>query len=125
MENLIEIGRAFVQSMQDRRGLDSVDKLYAENAESIEAVIPPDRYVRVASGRGAIQAKREDWLKNHEILRLDVDGPYIHPPSRFGVLFDAEVKQKATGQLITLREIAIYSVEDGQIICEEFFMLPK
>lgn len=125
MENLIEIGRAFVQAMRNREGLKSVDEMYAENAESVEAVVPPDRYVRVATGRGAIQAKREDWLKSHEILRLEADGPYVHPPNRFGVRFEAEVKQKATGQLMTLREIAIYSVEEGKIVLEEFFMLPK
>ena len=125
MENVIEIGRAFVQAMQGRRGLASVDEMYAENADSIEAVVPPDRYVRIASGRGAIQAKREDWLKTHELLKLDADGPYVHPPNRFGVRFEAEVIQKATGRRITLREIAIYSVEDGKIAREEFFMLPK
>lgn len=125
MENLIEIGRAFVQAMQDRRGLMSVDEMYAENAESIEAVVPPDRNVRIAKGRGAIQAKREDWLQSHEIERLEADGPFVHPPNRFGVRFEAHVTQKATGEKMTLREIAIYSVENGKIVREEFFMLPK
>ena len=60
MENLIEIGHALVSSMQDRRGIASIDELYAESAQSIEAVVPPNRDVRIASGRGAIQAKRED-----------------------------------------------------------------
>ncbi len=125
MENLIATGRAFVQAMQDRRGLKSVEELYAENAESVEAVVPPNRDVRVTSGRGAIQAKREDWLKTHEIQKLDVDGPYVHPPHRFGVRFQAQVTQLDTGKILTLREIAIYSVEDGKIVLEEFFMLPK
>lgn len=125
MESLVKIGRAFVQAMHNRRGLESVDEMYAENAESIEAVVPPNRYVRIARGRDTIKTKREDWLKTHDILKLDVDGPYVHPPNRFAVSFDAEVIQKATGQQITLREIAIYSVEDGKIAREEFFMLPK
>lgn len=125
MENLIEIGRAFVQAMQDRRGLENVDEMYAENAESVEAVVPPGRYVRVTSGREAIKAKREDWLKTHDLLSLSADGPYVHPPNRFGVRFEAEVVQKDTGKLMKLREIAIYSIEEGRIVREEFYMLPK
>ena len=125
MEDLIEIGRAFVQAMLDRKGLQSVDDLYAEDAESVEAVVPPGRYARVSSGQEAIRAKREAWLKSHEFLSLDADGPYVHPPNRFGVRFEAEVKQKETGELKRLREMAIYSVDDGKIVREEFFMLPK
>jgi ketosteroid isomerase-like protein len=35
------------------------------------------------------------------------------------------VVQKATGESMTLREIAVYSVAEGKIVLEEFFMLPK
>ncbi|WP_195821350.1 nuclear transport factor 2 family protein [Roseobacter sp. MH60115] len=125
MEDLVKLGREFVQAMQDRRGISHVEDIYAENAESIEAVVPPGRDVRIAKGRGAIKAKREDWLAKHEIHKLDVDGPYAHPPNRFGVCYEAEVTQKATGRRMNLREIAIYSVEEGKIVREEFFMLPK
>lgn len=125
MEALVEIGRAFVQSMRDRKGLTSVDAMYAENAQSVEAVVPPVRQFRISKGRDAIKAKREDWLKTHEIQNLTADGPYVHPPNRFGVRFHAEVVQKDTGQSMTLSEIAIYSVEEGKIVLEEFFMLPK
>lgn len=125
MEQLVEFGRAFVQDMRNGRGIGHVDELYAENAQSIEAVVPPARDQRVAKGRDAIKAKREDWIGSHDILELQVDGPYVHPPNQFGVRYKAEVTQKATGQRMTLREIAIYSVEEGKIIREEFFMLPK
>lgn len=125
MEELIKTGRAFVQAMRDRRGVAHVDEIYAENAESIEAVVPPGRELRIAKGRGAIKAKREDWLSSHDIHTLDADGPYVHPPNRFGVRFEAEVTQKATGRQMILREIAIYTVEEGKIVREEFFMMPK
>ena len=125
MEELVDIGRTFVQAMRDRNGLASVDEMYAENAQSIEAVVPPVRQFRITKGRDAIKAKREDWLKTHEILTLTADGPFVHPPNRFGARFNAEVVQKDTGQRMNLSEIAIYSVEDGKIVLEEFFMLPK
>ena len=125
MEDLVKIGREFVQAMRDRRGIAHVAELYAENAESVEAVVPPGRDVRIAKGRGAIEAKREDWVATHDIKKLEADGPYVHPPNRFAVRFEAEVTQKSTGRQMTLREVAIYSVVDGKIVREEFFMLPK
>ncbi|MCC1491461.1 nuclear transport factor 2 family protein [Cognatishimia sp. F0-27] len=125
MEELIKIGREFVEAMRDRRGIAHVDDIYAESAESVEAVVPPGRDLRIAKGSGAIKAKRETWAAAHEIEALDADGPYIHPPNRFAVRFEVKVTQKATGRQMTLREIAIYSVEDGKIVREEFFMMPK
>ncbi len=125
MEDLIRIGREFVEAMRSGRGIEHVDEIYAENAESIEAVVPPGRDVRIAKGRGAIQAKREDWAAAHDIHKLEADGPYVHPPHRFGVRFEVEVTQKATGKRLTMREIAVYTVEYGKISREEFFMLPK
>lgn len=125
MEDLVKLGQVLVQAMRDRRGIAHVDDIYAENAESVEAVVPPGRDVRIVSGRGAIKAKREDWVATHDIQKLDADGPYIHPPNRFAVRFEAEVTQKASGRQMTLREVAVYSVEEGKIVREEFFMLPK
>ena len=125
MKELVKLGRTFVEAMQNRRGIAHVDEIYAKNAESIEAVVPPGRDVRIAKGRGSIKAKREDWVANHEIHNLDADGPYVHPPNQFAVRFEVEVTQKATGRKMTLREVALYSVEEGKIVREEFFMLPK
>ena len=125
MEDLVKLGREFVQAIQNRRGIAHVDEIYAENAESVEAVVPPGRDVRVAKGRGAIKAKRQDWVAAHDIKTLEADGPYVHPPGRFGVRYKAEVTKKATGQQMILREIAVYTVEEGKIVREEFFMWPK
>lgn len=60
MEDLVKLGREFVQAMRERRGLGHVEEVYADRAESVEAVVPPERDVRIAKGRDAIKAKRED-----------------------------------------------------------------
>lgn len=125
MEDLVKLGHEFVEAMRNRRGIAHVDETYAENAQSVEAVVPPGRDVRIAKGKGAIAAKREDWAATHDIHKLAADGPYVHPPNRFAVRFEAEVTQKATGRKMTLREIAVYTVEDGKIAREEFFMKPN
>ncbi len=125
MEDLVKVGREFVEAMRERRGIEHVDAIYAEDAQSIEAVVPPGRDVRIAKGRLAIKAKREDWAASHDIHTLEADGPYVHPPSRFAVRFKAEVTHKETGRKMTLREIALYTVEGDRIVREEFFLLPK
>lgn len=64
MEHLVEIGRAFVKAMRDRRGIANVVEMYAENAESVEAVVPPGRDVRIAQSRAAIKGKgRTGWQR--------------------------------------------------------------
>lgn len=125
MEELISIGRAFVEAMQTHRGIAHVDEIYSENAQSVEAVFPPGRDFRIAKGREAIKAKRQDWAASHEIHTLGAEGPYVHPPNRFSIRYEAKVTQKATGRKMSLREIAVYTVEEGKIVREEFFMLPK
>ena len=125
MEDLVKLGRAFVDDMQHQRGVEHVDDLYSETAESIEAVIPPGRDVRIAKGRDAIKAKRQFWASTHEIHSLNAHGPFVHPPNRFAVQFDADVTQISSGRNIKLSEIAVYTVEDGKIVREEFFMAPR
>lgn len=125
MDDLLKIGEHFVDAMRNRHGLDHIDAAYAENAHSVEAVTPPTRDVRITKGRDAIKAKREDWLALYELHKLDADGPYLHPPNRFAVRFEADVTQKTTGKRMTLCEIAVYSVEDGKIDREEFFIEPR
>jgi hypothetical protein len=79
MEDLVKLGQVFVQAMRDRRGIAQVDEIYAENAQSVEAVVPPGRDVRIAKGRGAIKAKREDWLQpRHSQAR---SGRALYPPT--------------------------------------------
>ncbi len=65
MEKLVQLARKFVLAMRERRGLAHVEEIYAENAQSIEAVAPPGRDLRIAKGRGAIKGKRLDWATTH------------------------------------------------------------
>ena len=89
MEELVDLGQAFVLTMRDGKALSSVAELYSEDAESVEAVVPPGRDVRIAKGLQAILGKREDWESMHEIQMLSADGPFLHPPNRFAANFEA------------------------------------
>jgi ketosteroid isomerase-like protein len=47
--------------------------------------------------------------------------PFLHGDDRFAVIFDIDATEKATGQRMPMREVAVYHVADGRIVREEFF----
>lgn len=101
----------------ERQGL---DELYAEDAESIEAAVPPGMD-RVSHGLEQIKGKHDWWAENFEVHGGSVDGPYIHD-NRFAVIFEIDATEKSSGERSQMREVAIYHVADGKIAKEEFFM---
>ena len=93
--------------------------LYANDAVSVEAFAPPGMD-RVSRGLAAIQAKGEWWNANHEIHSATVAGPWPLE-DRFIVGFRFEVTNKPSGRRMTMEEMALYTVQDGKIVREEFF----
>jgi hypothetical protein len=74
-------------------------------------------------GVDAIRGKGEWWFANNEIQRSDARGPYPNG-ERFAVVFDFEFTAKegpTAGQRVKMEEVALYTVENGKIVREEFF----
>ena len=93
--------------------------LYAEDAVSVEAFAPPGMD-RVSKGLAAIRAKGEWWSSNHEVHSAIVAGPWPLD-DKFIVGFKFEVTNKPSGRRMTMEEMALYSVQGGKIVREEFF----
>jgi len=93
--------------------------LYADDAVSVEAFAPPGMD-RVAKGLAGIRAKGEWWTSNHEIHSAIVAGPWPLD-DKFIVGFKFEVTNKPSGQRMTMEEMALYTVEGGKIVREEYF----
>jgi len=93
--------------------------LYANDAVSVEAGGPPGM-AREVRGVEAIRAKGEWWTANHEVHGMVVAGPWPHD-DRFIVGFKIDATFKPAGQRFTMEEMALYTVEDGKIVREEFF----
>lgn len=72
-------------------------------------------------GMDAIQAKNAWWEENFELHSSSVEGPFPHGDNSFGLIFDMDVTEKANNQRFSMRELAIYDVEDGRIVRERFF----
>ena len=93
--------------------------LYSEEIVSIEAFAPPGGQKEV-KGLAALQAKSKWWVDNHEIHSAVVTGPWPNG-DRFIVGFHYDVTHKPSGQGIKMEEAALYTVENGKIVREEFF----
>ena len=93
--------------------------LYAEDSVSVEAFPPPGGQ-QEARGLAAIQAKGEWWSANHEIHSAQVAGPWPHE-NKFIVGFKFDVTNKPSGQRMQMEEMALYTIENGKIVREEFF----
>jgi ketosteroid isomerase-like protein len=114
----IEIANKLVELCRQGRNLEA-KALYAEHAVSVEAFAPPGAQ-KASQGLAAIRAKSEWWVANHEVYSAHVAGPWPNE-DRFIVGFQFDVTHKPSGQRMKMEEMALYTVEKGQIVREEFF----
>lgn len=95
------------------------EKYWADDVVSVEAGAPPGGDP-ASRGKAAAAAKGEWWVGAHEIHGTQVHGPYING-DQFTVRFQMDVTVKATGQRLSMDEIALYTIKDGKIAEERFF----
>jgi ketosteroid isomerase-like protein len=117
---LNEIAAALVAGCREGREAGNLGKLYAEDAVSVEAA-DFSGMGREAQGRDAIRAKHAWFDGAMEILDGTVSDPYPHGEDRFAVIFEMKGRDRTTGEVTDMREVAVYHVKDGKIVREEFF----
>lgn len=115
-----EIGQKLVAFCKEGKNLESINTLYAQNIQSIEAQAGPDGN-RVAEGIEAVRGKNQWWSENHEIHSASVHGPYPHGDDRFAVRFEYDITNKPSGQRMQMDEVGLFTVDAGKIVKEEFF----
>lgn len=71
------------------------------------------------TGRGALEEKHREWHGANEVLRCTVRGPFVGG-SGFSLFFGLEIRDRASGDVIKADEIAVYTVENGKVVREEF-----
>jgi hypothetical protein len=122
MSDTMKIGKQLVELCKQGKHLEAVNTLYSPKIVSIEAVANPAFPARL-EGLAAVREKNDWWMKNHEIHKAQVSGPWPHG-DRFVVAYAYEVTPKAgphAGQRFNMEEAALYTVENGKIVHEEFF----
>ena len=114
-----EIAKRYVALCQQGKFDACLEELYAKNAESVEAAMPPGMD-RTAKGLDAIRAKGKGWQESHDVHRAEVTGPFPNE-NRFAVRFLFDVTEKPSGKRSTMDEVGLFTIENGKITREEFF----
>ncbi|MDW4496869.1 nuclear transport factor 2 family protein [Sulfitobacter sp. D35] len=119
--DLKEIATELVKGCREDRTTENLDKLYAEDAVSVEAFAMEGGNDREARGRDAIRAKHEWWENAMEVDSAETSDPMLHGDDRFAVTFAFKGREKESGREIDMKEVGVYHVKDGKIVREEFF----
>ncbi|WP_428386647.1 SnoaL-like domain-containing protein [Mucisphaera sp.] len=117
------IGQQLVSLCQQGKYAEALDKLYADDAISIEAMCMQEGQDRTTTGLDNIKKAGEWWEANHEVHGGEVIGPFPHD-DRFAVLMKIDVTPKVgpmANQRMMMEEICLYTVKDGKIVKSEFF----
>lgn len=117
-----QVGEKLVELCRQGKNLEAVDTLYSPEIVSVEAMGNEEMPAEMR-GIEAVRGKNQWWLDNHEVHSAAAEGPYPNN-DRFAVRYNYDVTAKAgpmAGQRMKMDEIALYTVEDGKIVREEFY----
>jgi SnoaL-like domain len=122
VQETMAVGNELVDLCRQGKEQEAMQKLYSPNIVSIEAGAPPGMS-RKTEGLADVLGKAQWWESANEVHDRKVEGPYPHD-DRFVVHFKYDITGKEgpmAGQRVTLDETALYTVQDGKIVHEEFF----
>ena len=116
---VMEVGKKLVEFCQKGENLKAIETLYSPNIVSVEAADMPGMPAEMR-GMDAILGKNKWWTENHEVHSASCEGPFPHG-NRFIVHFDYDVTNKPSQKRMQMNEMALYTVEGGKVVHEEFF----
>jgi ketosteroid isomerase-like protein len=114
-----EIANDLVALCKEGKFAESGEKYWAADVVSVEAGAPGGGDP-VSRGIDAARGKGVWWAENHDVHGVEVEGPYVNG-DQFVVRFKMDITQKASGQRITMDEMAVYTLKEGKIAEERFF----
>lgn len=117
---LSKLANELVAGCREGRATENLDRLYAADAVSVEAMDNSGQG-RETAGIEGIKAKHDWWESNMEVTKANVSDPMLHGDDRFAVIFEMSGKEKESGKSFDMKEVAIYHAKDGKIVREEFF----
>ena len=96
----LDIAQKYVALCKEGKNQECLDTLFAKDAVSVEAFMPPGAGDRTANGLDAIRAKGKSWGDTHTVHKAEVTGPYPNE-DRFAVRFTFDVTDKPSGNRMT------------------------
>lgn len=118
------IAHDLVTLCRQGRNDEVINKYYAPNIVSVESAGSPEMPAE-SNGIDAVRGKNRWWGDNNEVHAAEANGPFVSSDNQFAVEFMYETTFKPTGQRGTMREMALYTVENGKIVREQFFYNPN
>ena len=115
-DTVTDIARDFTALCKAGKFDQAGEDYWADNVVSLE----PFGEGAVTRGIAAVRSKGEAWSHANEINSVAVEGPYVHG-DQFLVRFTMDVTQKASGQRVSMDEMALYTLKNGKIVEERFF----
>ncbi len=117
--------RALAQRVVDANNNDEIEALledaYHNECISIEAAAFGEGMPREIKGLDAIRQKHAMWESMMEMHSSSADGPYLHGDDQFAIIYEADMTNKMTGEREQMKEVALYTVENGKIVKEQFY----
>ena len=120
-ETLTKVGNTLIGYCREGKEAQGLDELYAQDCVSVEALGMPGNPGPEFAGLDAIKAKHDWWFENNEIHSSSVEGPFFHADNQFSAIFEMDVTDKNSNQRMQMKEVAVYTVENGKIIREQFY----
>lgn len=114
-----EVADTLVKLCSEGKFDEAIEKLYSQDIVSVEAGAPPGGS-RESKGLAAVKGKSEWWAANHEVHSASVEGPLV-AGSHFAVTFKLDITFKPESKRSQMEEVAVYKVDNGKIVYEEFF----
>ena len=114
-----EVASKLVKLCSEGKFDEATDSLYSADIVSMEASAPPGGS-RESKGIAAVKAKGDWWVANHDVHSVKVEGPIV-AGDHFAVTFKLDITFKPKAKRFTMEEVAIYKVDNGKIVYEEFF----
>jgi ketosteroid isomerase-like protein len=121
MTTTLEIAKKYVELCKNQQNHIALEILFSNEAVSVEAIAMPGTSAEVR-GLKAIMEKGKNWMDNHEVHSAATEGPWPNG-DRFIVRFTYDITNKPSGRRMQMEESALFTVENGKIVREEFFYM--
>ena len=109
--------KALVENCRNGRDTEGLDVYYREDAVSVEASPMPGSDDGATQGLAGIKGKHEWWHDHYDVNEVKVSGPFYHGEDQFGVIFEMDTTDRASGQHMHMQELAIYTTDaDGKMV---------
>ena len=112
-----EVANQLVNLVRHGKHMEAVETLYADDVVSREMPGNPNE---VTTGIKSVFQKSEDWFNN----LAEWHGGEVSDPVVAGNHFTTKMTMDANfkdGNRVQMEELAVYEVQDGKIINEQFF----